>query len=154
MAKKKLKNKKGKKKAETKQYLPIILIAVGAVGIIVTVAIMLTGTSVGTNGSAGGDQINSVLSEMKSEYGQKWRDLGFTRWTHDLKMTMLYVDSATWYGRSIEEQKKRINQAGEDFGKIMEKNGGNAKDVYIMIHDESERMSATYSGTVGAEVQQ
>ena len=154
MAKKELRNKKDKQRAKIIQYLPIVLIAVGAVGIIVTAAIMLTGTSVGTSGSTGGDQMNPVLSAMESEYGQKWRDLGFTRWTHDSKMTMLYVDSATWYGLSIEEQKKRINQAGEDFGKIMEKNGGNAKDVYIMIHDESERMPATYSGTVGAEVQQ
>ena len=153
MAKKKYKNTKGKKKVDNKKYLLITLIAVSGVGFIVALAMMI-GTPSGTSGSVSGGQNSTVLSQMESEYGQKWRDLGFTRATHDSNMTMLYVDSATWYGLSIEEKKKRINQAGKDFGKIIEKNGGNAKDVYIMIHDESDRMSATYSGSVGAEVQQ
>lgn len=152
MAKKKIKTKKAEKKAQENRYFFGALITIGGLLIVgIAFAFLFGGSKSSSPTSSGGT--TAVLNQMENEYGKKWRDLGFTRWTHDAKMTMLFVDSRTWYSLPEVDQKKRIESAGKDVEDLIAKNGGKKKDVYIMIHDEQNRMPATYTGGVGAQIQ-
>ena len=153
MKKDERKTGKPKQNGPENRYFFGALLTVGGLLIIGIAFTFLFGGSNSGGGTkdAGGSE---MLKQMENEYGQKWRELGFTKWTSNPEMTMLYVDSASWYKLPVEDQKKRINTAGKDVEDLIKKNGGQAKDVYIMIHDETERMPATYTGGVGAEIQQ
>ena len=150
MSKKKVKANKAKKKQKENKYFFGALLTIGALLVVGIAATVIFGNPGGSAVSSGGGGA-TVLNQMNDEFGQKWRDLGFTNWTHTDSGTMLYMDSTEWAKLSPDEQKKRINTAGKDFEKIIDDNGGDTKNVYIMIHNERNEMPATYSSASGAE---
>ena len=155
MAKKKIKVKKSQKKAKENKYFYGALLAIGGLLVIGVSATLLFGSpgQVTTGSGGGGGQ---VQNEITTKLGGKWRGLGVSDWQYATESTMLYVDQNEWASLSVDQRKERMNVVGDDFGKIIEEQGGDPKTVYIMFHDDAQRnmMVGTYSGNDGAQIQQ
>lgn len=153
MAKKKIKASKSKKQAQENRYFYGALLTIGGLLVVGVAFALLLGNGGGQATTAGGGHSAQIVSDMESKFGAAWRGLGFVRWKYDPNDTMFYVDSTAWSKVGLDEAKKRMTKAGDDFKGLVSQHGGDPKQVYIMFHDEAERMLATYSGASGVEVQ-
>ena len=155
MTKKKIKSNKAKKKKQENKYFVGALLIIGGLLIIGISATLLFGNT-GQVAPAKSGEEGQIQNEITTKYGDKWRELGATDWQYTTGDMMVFIDKQSWAGLSVEDRKKRMNEIGKDFSKVIGDAGGDPKKTYVMFHDSANRnmMSGTYSGSSGAQIQQ
>jgi len=112
----------------------------------------------GQSASGPGGEVAQFQNEMTVKYGDQWRELGIADWQYTgvEEVFFFYVDSQSWTSFSIDDQKKRMNEAGKDYIESVSANGGDSKKAYVMFHDSVNRniMIGTYTAADGAQIQQ
>ena len=155
MAKKKIKATKSKKQAQENRYFFGALLTVAGLLVVGIAAVVLFGGKGTLTSSGTCDQSSPISADVESRFGNKWRGLGATDWEYSPDLFKVYIDIAKWSKVSYDEEVKRANTIGKDFGDSMRKNGGDPKQANIMFHDTNSRdqMLGTYTGISGAQIQ-
>lgn len=169
--------KKSQKKAGDDRIFNYVLIGVGiliVIGLVVSIVIQQNGnagtastgsassggTSVGnaSSGASGGMSDMIVGALGKGPIADKLASLGFTNPVYDPSGNdpskaedFRFIVDQNFLGQSQTEQKKRMEEVGQEMVKLLNEHLGDSKTAYVMFHTDESHMMATWTPQSGVQ---
>lgn len=148
--------KKSRKQAKDDRIFNYVLIGLGVLLVLGLVLSLMTrgGGNAGTASTGSGDHAGTIQTELTGgSLGKKLTSSGFSNPTYDQSKSQefMVISDQSFLRLSEAEQKKIMNEIGDEWAKLLEKHFGDSKLAYIMFHSDAEHMAATWTPQSGAQ---